>query len=393
MGADIYILIVAVVVLALVVCFFVLLPRQITARLNSVQGQKLPPVSDDACELHSRLFVADFHCDALMWNRDILERGWHGHVDLPRLVEGNVALQVFSAVTQIPLIPRQTGNSDRTDGMTLIAVAQRWPRPTWSSLSERALHQAKKLHDFAAKPDGGGDRLTVVKSAAELDRFVEQRNTRPDTVAGILLLEGSHALEGDIENLDRFYEAGYRIMGLVHLFDNEVGGSTHGISRGGLTEFGRRVVRRMDEMSMTVDLAHASTRLIVDALETAARPVVVTHTGVLGTCDTPRNLADDDVRRIAEAGGVIGIGFWKTAVCGTDTGAIVRAIHYVADLVGVDHVALGSDFDGAVKTPFDASGLSHLTGSLIEDGFSRDEIGRIMGGNALRLLRATLPRQ
>lgn len=392
MDADIYILIVAVVVAAVAMCLFLLLPRQIAARLNSVHGLWLPSVSENARELHPRLFVADLHCDVLMWNRNILERGSHGHVDLPRLVEGNVALQVFSAVTKIPLIPRHTGNSDRTDGMTLLAVAQRWPRPTWSSLAERALHQARKLHDFAAKPDGDGDRMTVVKTTMELDRFTERRQTRPDTVAGILLLEGSHALEGDIDNLDRLHEAGFRMMGLVHLFDNEVGGSMHGITRGGLTDFGRRVVRRMDELGTIVDLAHASTRLIADVLETTKRPVVVTHTGVLGTCDTPRNLSDDDVRRIAQAGGVIGIGFWKTAVCGTDVGAIVRAIRYVADIVGVDHVALGSDFDGAVKTPFDASGLVHVTGALVEDGFSHDEISNIMGGNALRLLRATLPR-
>jgi microsomal dipeptidase-like Zn-dependent dipeptidase len=271
----------------------------------------------------------------------------------------------------------------------MIVVAQRWPRPTWSSLAERALYQAGKLHDFAAKPEGRP--LTVVKTSAELDRFVERRRKHPDSVAGLLLLEGLHALEGDIENLDRFHDAGFRVMGLVHLFDNEVGGSMHGITRGGLTEFGRRVVRRMDELSLVIDLAHASTPLIEDVLETTERPVVVTHTGVKGTCDTPRNLTDDEVRLVAGSGGVIGIGFWKTAVCGTDVRAIVRAIRHVADLAGVDHVALGSDFDGAVRTPFDASGLAHLTGALARDGFNNDEIGKIMGGNALRLLQATLP--
>jgi microsomal dipeptidase-like Zn-dependent dipeptidase len=374
----------------LAIYVFTLLPRHLTARLNRVHRRSFLPVSDAARGLHRQLFVADLHCDVLMWNRDILARGSRGHVDLPRLVEGNVALQVFSAVTKMPLIPRHTRNSDRTDGMTPIAIAQRWPRPTWSSLAERALYQAEKLHHFAAKPDGC--RLTVVKSAAELDRFVERRREHPGDVAGLLLLEGLHALEGEIENLDRFFDAGFRVMGLVHLFDNEVGGSMHGITRGGLTDFGRRVVRRIDDLGLGVDLAHASTQLIDDVLEATSRPVVVSHTGVKGTCDTPRNLTDDEVRRIAGAGGVIGIGFWKTAVCGTDVGAIVRAIRHVADLVGVDHVALGSDFDGAVWTTFDAGGLAHLTGALVEDGFNREEIRKVMGENALRVLRVTLPR-
>jgi microsomal dipeptidase-like Zn-dependent dipeptidase len=392
MTGGMYILIVAAASAALaasfVAYFFTLFPRHLAARLNGVPHSRPPPVTDTARDLHSTLFVADMHCDALMWNRDLSERGAWGHVDLPRLAEGNVSLQVFSAVTKIPLVPRHTRNSDRTDGMTPIAAAQRWPRRTWSSLVERALFQAGKLHDAAA---GSNGRLSVVRTAAELERFVRIRGDRPRSVAGVLLLEGLHGLEGRVENVDRLFDAGFCIMGLVHLFDNEVGGSMHGLRRGGLTDFGRRVIERMDELGMIVDLAHASTRLIEDVLDVTTRPVVVTHTGVKGTCDTPRNLTDDEVRRVAASGGVVGIGFWKTAVCGDDPAAIVRAIRYTADLAGVDHVGLGSDFDGAVRTPFDASGLVHLTQALLDDGFDDDQIGKIMGGNTLRLLEAVLP--
>jgi microsomal dipeptidase-like Zn-dependent dipeptidase len=112
---------------------------------------------------------------------------------------------------------------------------------------------------------------------------------------------------------------------------------------------------------------------------------------VKGTCDNNRNLTDDQIRRIAATGGVIGIGFWDTAVCGSDAAAIGKAIRYAADVAGVEHVALGSDFDGAVVTPFDATGLAQITEALINEGFSREEIARIMGGNVVNLLQNNLP--
>ena len=381
---------IAAAVLVLLACagFFTVFPRRLGAFLNRVHPGPLPPVSERARELHARLFVADLHCDALLWTRDLLERGAYGHVDHPRLVEGNVALQVFSAVSKMPLIPRHTRNSDRTDGMTAQVVAQRWPRRTWSSLAERALYQAERMGKFAARSRG---RLSLVRSAADLSAFCQRRRERHDIVAGLLLLEGLHALEDDPEKVDIMFAAGYRIMGLVHMFDNAVGGSMHGLDKGGLTRFGRRVVRRIDELGMIVDLAHASTRLIGDVLEATARPVLVSHTGVKGTCDTPRNLSDEEVRWIASAGGVIGIGYWKMAVCGTDPAAIARAAGHVAGLVGVDHVALGSDFDGAVRTPFDAAGMAHLTQALLEAGFEDGDVAKIMGGNAFRLLSRWLP--
>src|SRR5690606_9614838 len=99
-------------------------------------------------------------------------------------------------------------------------------------------------------------------------------------------------LEGRLENIDRMYDAGFRIMGLTHFFDNEVGGSAHGLEKGGLTPFGRRVIGRLEEKKMLVDLAHASRALIDDVLNMAERPVLVSHTGVEGTCPGPRNLTD-----------------------------------------------------------------------------------------------------
>ena len=142
---------------------------------------------------------------------------------------------------------------------------------------------------------------------------------------------------------------------------------------------------------MIVDLAHASETAIDDVLAMSDRPVIVSHTGVKGTCDNGRNLSDLQIEQITDNGGLIGIGFWSTAVCGTDATAIVRAIRYVVDLVGVEHVALGSDFDGAVGVPFDVSQLAILTETLLAEGFSDDEIRAVMGGNALAFFRQNLP--
>jgi microsomal dipeptidase-like Zn-dependent dipeptidase len=178
-----------------------------------------------------------------------------------------------------------------------------------------------------------------------------------------------------------------------HFFDTEIGGSAHGTTRGGLTALGRQMIRRMEEKGMLVDLAHASAKVIEEVAAMATRPVVVSHTGVRGTCNNARNLDDGQLRSIARTGGVIGIGFWDVATCGIKTFAIAKAIRHAANVVGAQHVALGSDFDGNVTTPFDATGIAQLIDGLLEEGFSEAEIRKIMGENVSALFRLTLPAQ
>jgi microsomal dipeptidase-like Zn-dependent dipeptidase len=151
------------------------------------------------------------------------------------------------------------------------------------------------------------------------------------------------------------------------------------------------VVARLDSLGAIIDLAHASDATIEDVLTVSTRPVLVSHTGVDGICPGQRNLSDDHLVRIAARGGIVGIGFWKGAVCGEDAAAIARAIRYAVRVAGIDAVSLGSDFDGAVRTPFDAAGLSTLTDALLEEGFTDEEIARIMGLNALEFFMHALP--
>ncbi|MES2818327.1 MAG: dipeptidase [Pseudomonadota bacterium] len=364
------------------------LPSVLDRRMNSVESPAPYSASEPAKQLHQRLFIADLHDDALLWERDLLKRYDFGHSDLPRMLEGHVGLQVFSTVTKTPRGLNYERNSAETDNVTLLAMAQRWPRKTWTSLLQRALYQAEKLQQASANSEG---RLTLIRTRADLASFIEAWQKDPTRVAAMLATEGLHPLEGRLENIDRLYDAGFRITGLTHFFDNEVGGSAHGLEKGGLTPLGRDVIERLEEKFMLIDLAHASKPLIDEVLAMATRPVLVSHTGIEGTCPGTRNLSDKHLQGIAATGGVIGIGYWETAVCATSVAAIVKAIRYTADRIGVQHVALGSDFNGTIHAPFDVTGLAQLTQGLLEAGFSHEDIAAIMGGNVRRLLLASLP--
>ncbi len=375
-------------VLCIAAAFFLAIPRLVDEAENRVLKKPPYAASERAATLHQQLTIADLHADSLLWGRDLLQRSANGHVDIPRLADGNVALQVFSLPTKSPRGLNIESNDDKSDQIFWLALVERWPHRTWNSLTQRALYQARRLHQFARGSQGG---FVVIKSAADLSTYLERRSSNTRLTAGLLSIEGAHALDGKLENLDLLYRAGYRMMSPSHFFDNDIGGSAAGIHKTGLTEKGREWVRQMEARHMIIDLAHASGQTIADVLAAATRPLVVSHTGVKGTCNNNRNLSDDQIRAVAAHGGLIGIGYWDTATCGTDARAIVKAMRYVSDRVGVEHVALGSDFDGAVTEPFDTTGLVQITDAMLEAGYSEQEIRLIMGGNAMKFLLANLP--
>lgn len=378
----------ALFVLIGVELFFLLGPSVVEGGLNKVAGDPLPPVSARARALHGRLAIADMHADTLLWNRNLLDRSGRGQVDLPRLEEGHVALQIFSSVTKTPRGQNYDSNGADTDNITLLTIAQLQPVRTWGSLTERSLWHAARLVQAEAASRG---RLRIIRTGPDVSRLLAAR-ARGERVTGALLsVEGLHDLEGRAATLDRLYAAGFRMAGLVHFFDNELGGSMHGEAKAGLTPFGRAIVRRMEALGMIVDVAHSSPAVVADVLAMARRPVVSSHGGVQATCRVNRNLSDAQIRAIAATGGLIGIGYWDGAVCSTSPDAVAAAIAHVRDLVGIGHVALGSDFDGAVTTAFDAAGLAHVTDALLRRGFSEEEIGRVMGGNVLAFLERQLP--
>ncbi len=381
---------------ALAVCLlgvgWALLARELEGLVNRIDPVALPAISPRARALHAASLVADLHADSLLFERDLLERGRHGHVDLPRLRQGGVGLQVFAVPTVVPL----GANIDRTergwlDLIGLAGVVQLSPM-AWRGPTGRALQRARELRRTVERAEGG---LLWIDDRGDLARLLETRRARGNgsSPIGVLLaIEGAHAMESDPGGVQTLFDAGYRMIGLAHFFDNDYAGSAHGIRRGGLTPQGRRTIREMEARGIVVDLAHLSPRAMDEVLAIATKPTVFSHGGVRGTCDNARNLDDEQIRRIAAGGGVIGIGYWNIAVCGRHPDDIARAIAYVAALVGSDHVALGSDYDGATTVGFDASALPAITQALLDVGLSEEDVRGILGDNVLRLLSQILPR-
>ena len=377
--------------------FFGIAPGYIEGQMNRIDGKPLPAIRPEVAALHKTLTIVDLHSDTLMWQRDLLDPAKRGHMDLPRLQTGNVALQIFSSVTKTPTNQNYDANSADGDNITPLVIAQMQPVRTWGSLLERSLWHATKLERAVARADG---KLLVVRSPDDVVGLFAGRMAKPHLtgqsfkawnstpVGAMLSIEGLHNLEGQLANLDKLHAAGFRMAGLTHFFDNELGGSMHGEVKGGLTPFGRQVVARMEELGMIVDIAHLSPQGVNDVLAMARRPVVSSHGGVQATCKVNRNLTDGQIRRVAANGGLIAIGYWDGAVCDTSPASIARAMKHVRDLVGVQHLALGSDYDGATTVRFGTDGLAQVTQALVDAGFSEAEIRAVMGENALRVIGA-----
>lgn len=378
----------AIVAMALI-GFFLFAPGIVERSMNKVVPVKAE-AGPEALALHNTLQIADLHSDTLMWKRSLIDRADRGHVDLPRLEDGHVALQVFSSVSKTPKGQNYDANGGDTDNITLLTVAQLQPARTWTSLVERSLWHAEKL-DRAARDSGG--RLRFVKTSADLSKLLADRAAGKQVTGALFSVEGLQDIEGKLSNLDRLQAAGLRMAGLTHFFDNEVAGSMHGLKKGGLTPFGRKVVAELERRHIVVDIAHASHKTVAEVLAMAKQPVVSSHGGVQATCKVNRNLTDEEIKGVARTGGVVGIGYWDAAVCGTEPKNVAAAIAHVRDLVGIDHVGLGSDFDGATTTGFDTSKLALVTQALLDRGFTHDEIAKVMGGNVFRVLGQVLPQK
>jgi len=377
----------ALIVVAIIVAFG-FGPGYLEKGINRVIEHEAYKISDEARALHATLTAADLHSDTLLWHRDVLDHGNRGHVDVPRLVEGRVAIQVFSTVTKAPKSLNYEENTGDSDQITGAVILQRWPIRTWGSLYERARYQAQRLDKAARNSDGA---LVFLRTRADLDAVLAARNSGTPVTGGLMATEGSHALDGSLANIQNLYDEGFRMMGLHHFFDNKLGGSLHGVSQAGLTDFGRDAVREMNRLGIMVDVAHSSEAVVDEVLTLSTTPLVVSHTGVRGACDSPRNISDDHMQRIAAGGGLIGIGYWDGAVCDATPAGVAKSIAYAVNLVGKDHVALGSDYDGATSVYFDTSELSALTQALLDVGLNEEEIRAVMGGNQIRFFQEYLP--
>ena len=323
-----------------------------------------------ARELHARFPAIDLHADTLMWSRwvgyDLHARHepplWRaaigGHVDVPRLVEGGIGAQFF--------------------GLVSLPVGQR--RGLASVIDE----QIDELERAAAASPG---RLVQVRTAEEIDAAQAR-----GAVAALLGIEGAHALEGDIGRLEHFARRGVRYLGLAHFSANEAAYPAFGRGKRdseGLTRFGREVVRRCEDLGVVVDLAHINRRGFLEACAMARRPPVVTHTGVLGAFEHWRNIGDDQLRAVADKGGCVGVIFCPKFLGGDGLGPVVKHVEHILDVCGEDAPALGSDWDGFIVPTAalrDASHLPLLTDALLAAGYREELIGKVLHGNAMRVL-------
>jgi len=368
---------------------FKILPAKVDNSMNVVLAHKPYKISDKAKTLHASLRVADLHADTLLWKRNPAKRQTRGQTDVPRFQEGGVALQVFATVTFVPGGMNTNANKMENDRMPLLTMAQGWPPRTWNSIYERAIYQSERLHKLERK---SGGNFVIARTKSDLRDALKLRTLNKDILVGVLATEGAHPLEGDIEKLGKLYDAGFRMIGLQHFFDNKLGGSLHGVSKSGLTPFGKDVVRKVVEKGMMIDVAHSSIKTVEDVLAITDAPMVVSHTGILSLCKHPgRNIPDRLMHQIADRGGLIGIGYWEMAVCDSTPDGVAKMLIHGANKFGVDHIALGSDFDGAVTTRFDTSELAALTNALLRQGMSTADIRKVMGENQIAYFLKHLP--
>ncbi len=325
--------------------------------------------------LHQQALVIDTHCDTLkcllkqftsprdsMWqdrsNIGFGKRSSLGHVDLPRLKEGGVDMQVF-AISSL-----------------------RDPTPAYSMRTAMEMIEA-----FYSECEKYPNLVTPVTSHTEIMRANDEGK-----IGAMLSIEGADVIEGRVSMLRVYHRLGVRMVGLVHSLRNLLAdGVADNRTNGGLSVLGVEVVEELNKLGIIVDVSHLSDVGFWDVLEVSKDPVVASHSNARAICSHPRNMTDDMIRALADRGGVMGMNFAPDFVHKTrpSVEALVDHIDHIVDLVGPEHVGLGSDFDGIPSTPMgleDASKMPALTEELVKRDYSEEYIRLIIGGNHLRLI-------
>lgn len=370
-------------------------------------------IPDKVSKLHEKAIVIDAHCDTamrLIGERavDLGERLEGGHIDLPRMADGGLDAQIFAC----------------------------WPNPRLPR--ERYLKQTLQMIDAVwRQAERHGGRFEVALEGRDVKRISEQGK-----IAAIIGIEGGHAIMEDLGLLRDYHRLGVRCMTLTWMNTNEWADASDDTTMwGGLSGFGREVVREMDRLGMIIDCSHVSDSTFFDVVETTRNPVLLSHSCMRALCDIPRNVSDDLLRSLGENGGVICVNYfpgfldegyheravviWRefgrrrqelTDLYGGDgerawseleaeyqermgaiprpsIGVLVDHIDHVVRVAGVDHVGLGSDFDGISVLPEgmeDVTDLPVITAELVERGYSDRDIRKILGGNLLRLVEEVM---
>lgn len=372
----------------------------------------------DYMKLHKEAIVADMHSDTplrMIKGFDFSRRDTTGHMDIPRLQEGGIDLQAFACFLPTSTPPDQC-------------------RSTVDEL----------IDSLETQISCNSDKVTTCTTAAQAESIIQGGK-----IALFIGIENGVAINNSLDNLQHFYDRGVRYLTLTHTSSNEwcISSADTAPAFLGLTEFGRTVVRKMNELGMIVDISHASVSAVEEVLKVTRDPIIASHSCVHSICPHERNLTDRQIKAIAENGGLIGINFFsgylspenkwmqiadsiynehraeidsitelypddyhkrrealrpvyeardrETARLGIDVGTVVDHIDYIVNLVGPDYVGLGSDFDGVSSLPqglSDCSMVPNITRELVERGYSREDIKKILGGNFMRVFRQVCDR-
>lgn len=304
--------------------------------------------------------VVDLHCDTVLrWSAGkgtLRASGRGGHVDLAKLRAGGVGVQVFA-----------------------LYVAPRFA-------PDRSHHQAQSLFDaFRSQLAAYRSEIGVATSVTEIRRLL-----RAGKVAAVLSIENGDAIQDDIDLLTEFYRAGIRMMSLTWNPSNRLADGAMEHKHGGMTQFGRRVVGRMQELGIIIDVSHLSEESFWDAYRMTRGPLIASHSDAAGIQPHPRNLSDAQIRALADRRGVIGINFYPGFLGEPTLESVVAHIDHMVKHGGVGCVAMGSDFDGISAAPRgleNASRFQAISRALRRRGYSPGQIAQIMGGNALRVFR------
>ena len=336
-----------------------------------------------AKRIHRSSYVIDSHCDTPMFF----------HYPQVNIVENDklwVDPADFGEKDEQPLlyeikVDARKMRQGRVDAVFMVAyIPQSTPADETYGKADRL------LNTIITQAKGNGNRISIATSYAELCN--NKRNGIPTVFLGI---ENGCALAGNIDNIDYFYRLGVRYITLCHNGDNLLCDSamqsldTHN----GLSEFGRQVVLKMNAVGMMVDVSHVGEKSFWDTVALSTKPIIASHSCCKALRNHPRNLTDEQIRAIARSGGVVQICMYKHFLSDTDVATVadaVRHIKHVVELVGVDYVGIGSDFDGGgeIAGATSENQLINITKALIKEGFDDDEISKILGGNLLRVFRS-----
>ena len=356
-----------------------MIDRLVDRALNRTARHDPVVMRPEVAAFHGATPIVDLLVGTPLFRRSFLRRLGHGHVDLPRAREGGLDVIGFTIATRFPDL-RGTLSAPHFAALGV-------PLDRLGDDLAMAEFFLDRIDGWVAASGGG---LAPWSPAAPVPM-------PGDAIGCIAGIQGGQVLAGDLRRVERLRARGVRMMALAHVMDTPLAGSGTGRGAGGLTGFGREAIAELERCGVIVDLAHASIVAIREALPLVRRPFVLSHTGFIARsagrshwrryASATRNLPDDVVREAGEAGGLIGVTLATDLVGGGTMDHVVRAFAHAVALVEPERVALGSDFDGALRLPFDVTGLPALTQALLDAGFGREVVAAILGGNALRLLR------